>query len=90
MLGRVTSRQQVTLSTEVLDELGIEPGDEIELLGVRDGYLLKPKPEPTPKREIDYSKLGLLHDKIKPGTLPFDICKFRDDRENGRGPALRY
>ena len=30
-------------------------------------------------RRIDYSKLGTLHDKIKPGTPPFDIRKFRDE-----------
>ena len=42
-----------------------------------------------PKR-IDLSMLGGLRDKIKAGTPPFDIRKFRDDRERGRGPSVRY
>jgi len=48
------------------------PGDRLELREGPDGYILKP-------RRIDYSKLGTLRDKIKPGTPPFDIRKFRDE-----------
>ncbi len=83
MLIKVTSKRQVTFPAKVLEELGVKPGDQIELQEGPDGYLLKP-------RRIDYSKLGTLKDKIKPGTPPFDIRKFRDDRESGRGPAIRY
>ncbi len=82
MIVKITSKRQVTFPKRVLDELGVGPGDRLELLEGPDGYLLKP-------RRIDYSKLGTLADKIKPGTPPFDIRKFRDDREQGRGPALR-
>ncbi len=80
MLIKVTSKRQVTFPAKVLDELGVKPGDQIELQEGPDGYLLKP-------RRIDYSKLGTLKDKIKPGTPPFDIRKFRDDRESGLGPG---
>ncbi len=83
MLVKVTSKRQVTFPAKVLDELGVKPGDQIELQEGPDGYLLKP-------RRIDYSKLGTLRDKIKPGTPPLDIRTFRDDRESGRGPAIRY
>lgn len=80
MLVKITSKRQVTFPKHVLDELGVGPGDRLELREGPDGYILKP-------RRIDYSKLGTLRDKIKPGTPPFDIRKFRDEREQGRGPA---
>ena len=72
MLVKITSKRQVTFPKRVLDELGVGPGDRLELLKGPDGYLLRP-------RLIDYSKLGTLGDKIKPGTPPFDIRKFRDE-----------
>ena len=80
MLVKVTSKRQVTFPAKVLDELGVKPGDQIELVEGPDGYLLKP-------RRIDYSKLGTLNYLVKPDTPPFDIRKFRDDRESGRGPS---
>lgn len=80
MLVKITSKRQVTFPKHVLDELGVGPGDRLELREGPDGYILKP-------RRIDYSKLGTLRDKIKPGTPPFDIRKFRDEREQGYGPA---
>ena len=82
MIVKITSKRQVTFPKRVLDELGVGPGDRLELLEGPDGYTLKP-------RRIDYSKLGTLADKIDPNIEPFDIRKFRDDREQGRGPALR-
>lgn len=88
MLLKVSSRRQITVPARVLDDLGVKPGDQIELQEWRDGYLLKPL-KPLERRRIDYSKLGTLKDKIKPGTPPFDIQKFRDDRESGRVPPLR-
>lgn len=72
MLVKITSKRQVTFPKHVLDELGVGPGDRLELREGPDGYILKP-------RRIDYSKLGTLRDKIKPGTPPFDIRKFREE-----------
>ena len=43
---------------------------------------------PLRRRRIDYTKLGALRDEIDPNIEPFDIRKFRDEREQGRGPAL--
>ena len=84
MLVKVTSRRQVTLPAQVLDELGVKPGDQIELQEGPGGYLLKPRPEVASQPQIDYSKLGTLRDKIKPGTPAFDIHKLRDE---GYDPA---
>ena len=72
MLVKITSKRQVTFPKHVLDAMGVGPGDRLELHEGPDGYTLKP-------RRIDYSKLGTLADKIKPGTPPFDIRKFRDE-----------
>jgi AbrB family looped-hinge helix DNA binding protein len=72
MLVKVTSKRQVTFPARVLEALGVEPGDQIELLEGPDGFFLRP-------RRIDYSKLGTLRDKIPPETPPFDIRKFRDE-----------
>ena len=83
MLLRITSKRQVTFPKHVLEELGVEPGDQLELQEGPDGYTLK-------ARRIDYSKLGTLRDKIDPNAEPFDIRKFRDRREQGHGPSIRY
>ncbi len=72
MLLKVTSKRQVTFPARVLDALGVGPGDHIELLEGPDGFFLQP-------RQIDFSKLGTLRDKISPGIPPVDIRKFRDD-----------
>ena len=72
MIVKITSKRQVTFPKRVLDELGVGPGDRLELLEGPDGYTLKP-------RRIDYSKLGTLADKIDPNIEPFDIRKFRDE-----------
>ncbi len=82
MLIKITSKRQVTFPKRVLDELGVGPGDQLELLEGPDGFTLRP-------RRIDLSKLGYLEDKIPTGTPSFDIRKFRDQREKGHGPALR-
>lgn len=73
MLVKITSKRQVTIPKQVLDALGVGPGDQIELQEGPNGYTLRPK------SRIDYSKLGTLRDKITPGTPPFDIRKFRDE-----------
>ena len=72
MLVKITSKRQVTFPKQVLEAMGVGPGDRLELLEGPDGLTLRPK-------KIDYSKLGYLRDKIKPGTPPFDIRKFRDE-----------
>ena len=96
MIVKVTPERQITLPANVLDALGVGPGDELELLEGSVGYFIRPKYANAPAngplrpKKIDYSKLGTLADKIPRGIPPFDIRKFRDDRESGLGPATRY
>ena len=72
MIVKITSKRQVTFPKHVLDELGVGPGDRLELVESAEGFILRPK-------RIDYSKLGTLRGKIRPGSPPFDIRKFRDE-----------
>ena len=72
MLVRITSKRQVTFPKKVLEQLGVGPGDQLELREGPEGYILTP-------RRIDLSRLGGLRDKIRPGTPPLDIRKFRDE-----------
>lgn len=73
MIVRVTSAGRITLPPEVLESLGVKPGDELELKESPDGYVLRPK------LKIDYSSLAPLRDKIPPEHPPFDIHKFREE-----------
>ncbi len=82
MIVKITSKRQVTFPARVLDAMGVGPGDQLELQESSDGFILRP-------RRIDYSKLGTLRDKIPSGHPPFDIRKFRDQREQGYGPSIR-
>lgn len=79
MIVKITSKRQVTFPARVLDAMGVKPGDQLELMEIPDGYLIRPK-------RIDYSRLGTLQDKIPPGHPPFDIRKFREQTYD---PALR-
>ena len=80
MIVRITPRRQVTLPVQVLDVLGVGPGDQLELEEGPDGFILRP-------RRIDLSRLGGLRDKIPPGHPPFDLQAFR---EQPYDPSLRY
>ena len=79
MIVKITSKRQVTFPARVLDELGVGPGDQLELLEGPDGFILRP-------RRIDLSLLGGLRDKIDRSAEPFDIDMFR---EQGYDPTLR-
>ena len=79
MIVKITSKRQVTLPAHVLDEMGVGPGDTLQLLEHPDGFLLRP-------RHIDYSRLGTLRVKIPAGHPPFDISSFR---EKVYDPTLR-
>ena len=60
MIVKITSKRQVTFPKRVLDELGVGPGDRLELLeGPDGGFTLRPK-------RIDRSKLAPLRDLIPP------------------------
>ncbi len=77
MLITITSKRQVTFPAAVLNEMGVGPGDRLELTKAQGGYILTP-------RWIDLSKLGGLRDTITPETPDFNIREFRD---RGYGPS---
>lgn len=79
MIVKITSKRQVTFPAKVLDAMGVGPGDQLELEEGASGFVLRP-------RRIDYSRLGTLRDKIRPGHPPFDLEAFR---EQAYDPALR-
>ena len=80
MLIKIDSEGQVTLPTSILEALGVDPGDRIEIIEGPNGFILRPP------RQIDYSSLGTLKDKIRHDLEPFDIHVFR---EKGYDPSLR-
>ena len=71
MIVKITSKRQVTFPARVLDELGVEPGDQLELMETDEGFLLKP-------RKIDLSRLALLKGKIPPRPRAFRYRDFQD------------
>ena len=79
MIVKITAKRQVTIPAEVLEAMGVGPGDRLEIQETPEGFLLKPK-------RIDYSRLGILKDLIPPDAPPFDIREFR---EGTYDPALR-
>ena len=79
MIVKVTSKRQVTFPARVLDALGVQPGDDLEIREGPDGFTLHP-------RRIDLSLLAPLRDKIDPGHEPFDIKSFRRQTSD---PSLR-
>ncbi len=79
MVLKISSNRKVTLPSEVLDAMGVGPGDQLEIIEGPDGFILK-------TGRIDYSSLGTLKDKIPPGHPPFDIESFR---EQPYDPSLR-
>jgi AbrB family looped-hinge helix DNA binding protein len=66
----LTAKRQVTFPAKVLAELGVAPGDRLEIVRGRDGFMIRPM-------RIDVSQLALLRGKLKPNVKPFDIESFR-------------
>lgn len=79
MLIRITSKRQVTLPARVLEAMGVQPGDRLELEEGPDGFVLRP-------HRIDLSRLAPLRSKLRPGYGAFDIRSFRAQPHD---PALR-
>ena len=79
LIVKITSKHQVTLPAQLLDALGVGPGDQLEIVEGPDGFVLKP-------RRIEQSRLGTLRDKIRRGQGTFDL---QDFREQLYAPSLR-
>ncbi len=76
---KITSKRQVTFPAHVLDALGLQPGDRLELEKGPDGFLLRPV-------RVDPTRLAPLRGKLQRGIGAFDLEKFREQRHD---PALR-
>ena len=79
MLVRITSKRQVTLPAHVLDTLGVQPGDHLQLEEGPGGFILRP-------RQLSPSLLAPLRDKIRPDSGTFDVATFRSRAYH---PSLR-
>jgi len=79
MIVKLTAKRQVTFPARVLDELGVRPGDHLQLEESPDGWLLRP-------RRVDENLLGGLRDKVASGQAPFDLSSYRT---SGYGPEIR-
>jgi AbrB family looped-hinge helix DNA binding protein len=72
MLVKITAKRQVTFPARVLNALGVQPGDNLELMEGPDGFILRP-------RRIESSRLAPLRGRIKSGQGTFDLETFRDE-----------
>jgi AbrB family looped-hinge helix DNA binding protein len=76
---KVTYKRQVTFPAKVLEALGVEPGDRLEIEETEGGFLIRP-------HRVDPSKLAPLRNKLRKGRGKFDIERFR---EQPYDPSLR-
>jgi AbrB family looped-hinge helix DNA binding protein len=72
MLVKITAKRQVTFPARVLNALGVQPGDNLELLEGPEGFILRP-------RRIESSRLAPLRGSLKRGQGTFDLETFRDE-----------
>jgi AbrB family looped-hinge helix DNA binding protein len=72
MLVKVTAKRQVTFPARVLNALGVQPGESLELVEGPDGFILRP-------RRIESSRLAPLRGRLKRGRGTFDLENFRDE-----------
>jgi len=72
MLVKITAKRQVTFPARVLNALGVQPGDNLELLEGPEGFILRP-------RRIESSRLAPLRGRLKRGQGTFDLETFRDE-----------
>ena len=71
MLVKITAKRQVTFPAHVLEALGVEPGDQLQLEESADGFVLRP-------RRIDHARLAPLRTKLRRGRGTFELETFRD------------
>ena len=86
MIVKITSERQITFPAGALEELGMGSGDQLEVVEVPGGFILRSRQTDSRSRRIDESLLGLLADQIAPDHPPLDMEKFRRE---GYDPSLR-
>jgi AbrB family looped-hinge helix DNA binding protein len=79
MFVKITAKRQVTFPARVLDALGVQPGDRLELHESPEGFFLRPQ-------RIGRTRLAPLRGKLRKGRGTFDVESFRGQRHD---PALR-
>jgi AbrB family looped-hinge helix DNA binding protein len=79
MIVKVTAKRQVTFPARVLEALGVQPGDRLELHEAPEGFLLR-------AQRINQARLAPLRGKLRKGKGTFDVATFRGQRHD---PALR-
>ena len=84
MILKVTEEGNVAVPYDLLVVIGVQPGDQIDVEQGSESLILRPvkaKSEVGASHscKVDLSLLGYLRDKIRLGTPPFDIEKFRDE-----------
>jgi AbrB family looped-hinge helix DNA binding protein len=72
MFVKITAKRQVTFPAHVLEALGVQPGDRLELEQGPDGFILR-------ARRIDPSRLAPLRGKLRRGKGTFDLEAFRKE-----------
>ena len=61
---------QVAFPARVLQAMGVEPGDLLQLEETSEGFIVRP-------HRIDLSRLAPLRGKLGPGAEAFDVHAFR-------------
>lgn len=66
---KMTSKGQITLPLEVRENLGLQPGDKVEIVHSPNGYLIKKEALPSPFPKF----IGSLKQKGKPDDIIEDL-----------------
>nr|VFJ95585.1 MAG: looped-hinge helix DNA binding domain-containing protein, AbrB family [Candidatus Kentron sp. LFY]VFJ98884.1 MAG: looped-hinge helix DNA binding domain-containing protein, AbrB family [Candidatus Kentron sp. LFY]VFK16999.1 MAG: looped-hinge helix DNA binding domain-containing protein, AbrB family [Candidatus Kentron sp. LFY] len=72
MRVKVTAKRQVTFPAAILEALGVQQGDYLELWPSEAGIMLKPQ-------KIDPARLAPLKQNIRQGLGTFDLERFREE-----------
>ena len=76
--AKVSPEGQIKLPKEMLDALGIKPGDEIQISQAPSWLTLSRRVNDVPRRQkVDLTRPAPLHGKIDPNHEPFDIHEVR-------------
>ena len=80
---KIDSDSRVKLSEEMLDTLGVKPGDEVEIVQAPSWLTVnRAKEDPPRRRKVDLSSPAPLHGKIDPNHEPFDIEDLEEVRKH--------